>query len=543
MAILLVQQGPEPGRQYPLADDRIILGRHVDSSICLSGRAISRHHARVVRQGTAWFVEDLDSSNGTYLNGKRLRPHAPAPFNERDTLQLGPYVLALRTEGPPEPNLVVRESLPALTLSQGLLGLDPAHKLQVVLEISRILSRTLDLDPLLDRLLEQLLTLFPQADRSLAILVEGEHLVVRGQHGRGGQDVSFLPFSRTIVRHALDEGVGLLSDDVLGDERFQPSATLTTLGLQSVLCVPLIDQEGRRLGVLQLDRFRKGLPFRLEDLHLLTTIGLQVAIVLENAALQEQRLQEQKLHQELATARDIQQAYLPTRLEGFADADFDILGRVFPARQVAGDFFDFFPIGGGRLAFFLGDVSGKGMPAALFMVAVRTLCRHLAKNPVSPAETLRRLNAALADDNPSCLFVTLIHGLYHPGTGEIVLASGGHPPPLLRRADGTVDVVPLKNGRLIGYEEAEWGGEDRRWTLQPGDLLFFYTDGLSEARAPGNRTLFGLDRLQTLVHAFAQTMPLEAAANRVRQQIEQFTSAADLQDDLTVLLLRRDLEE
>ena len=101
---------------------------------------------------------------------------------------------------------------------------------------------------------------------------------------------------------------------------------------------------------------------------------------------------------------------------------------------MSGDLYDFFPLADGRLAFFVGDVSGKGMPAALFMVAVRTLCRHLAPAAGSPAETLRQLNDALAADNPSAMFVTLVHGIYDPRTGAVVLASGGHPLPLLRRA-------------------------------------------------------------------------------------------------------------
>src|SRR5437868_15129409 len=121
-------------------------------------------------------------------------------------------------------------------------------------------------------------------------------------------------------------------------------------------------------------------------------------------------------------------------------ADVEIFGRVFPARQVAGDLYDYFPVDG-RLAFLIGDVSGKGMPAALFMVAVRTLCRHLVKEGGTLAQTLIRLNAALADENPSCMFVTLVHGVYESAEGKVRYISAGHPPPILRRADGTtVDV-------------------------------------------------------------------------------------------------------
>src|SRR5262249_54297011 len=144
---------------------------------------------------------------------------------------------------------------------------------------------------------------------------------------------------------------------------------------------------------------------------------------------------------------------------------------------------------------------------------------------------------------PSCMFVTLIHGIYHPASGEVVLASGGHPPPLLRRADGAVEVLPLKNGRLLGYEADGWQGDDHRCTLGPGELLFLYTDGLSEARVPGSKELFGIPRMRELVTAFTHNMPLAQAADLARQKAESFTGSPDLHDDLTVLLLRRDFED
>src|SRR5262249_46382158 len=154
------------------------------------------------------------------------------------------------------------------------------------------------------------------------------------------------------------------------------------------------------------------------------------------------------------------------------------------------------------VAFFLGDVSGKGMPAALFMIAVRTLIRHLALEAPSPAEALARLNDALAADNPSAMFVTLAHGIYQPRTGEIIMASGGHPLPLLRRADGRVEEVQVPVGRLLGYEGGNLELADARIQLAPGELLAFYTDGYTEAREPTERGMFTLERFQQVVHDF-----------------------------------------
>ncbi len=542
MAILIVLQGPEIGRKYHLEDTGTVLGRQFDATICLPGKQVSRQHAQILYRESAYYVEDLDSSNGTYVNGKRIAPRVPVPLTEKDTLQIGPYLFALRpapTVAATETTLVVREEVSALGLTHSVYSQDPAGKLKVVLDIAQHLSRTLDIEPLSDKFLEHLMGLFPQADRAMVLLCEGDKLVVRGQRCRRKEDANAYPYSRTIVTKALQGGVGVLSEDVRADQRFQSSSTLTTMDLHSLLCVPLIGQEGKRLGVIQVDRFRRGLPFRVEDLHLLTTICLQVAMVLELASLHAEKLQEERLHQELAFAREIQQGFLPSELEGFPQRDFDIFGRVFPARQVAGDLYDFLRVPGDRLSFFIGDVSGKGMPAALFMVAVRTLCRHLAQATLPPAEALRRLNAALAADNPSGMFVTLVHGVFDPASGALSLASGGHPAPLLRQDDGRVEEVSLTNGRLLGFEDEDLHLTDWHGQLTPGQTLVFYTDGVTEAREPNKKTMFGFDRLVEVVRGLDNSLSLEACAEKTRAAIEAYTKALELQDDVTVLFLRR----
>ena len=543
--MLITLQGPEVGRKYPLEGDCTILGRQYDSNVCLTGKAISRQHAQILVRDSTFLVEDLESSNGTFLNGMRLGARTPTPITDRDTLQIGPYVFGLRADGTggtktsTESSVVVRESISAVTLNPSLYGQDPSHKLQVVLEIAQSLGRTLDLDPLLDKLLEQLMRLFPQSDRALVILYEGDKLMVRAQRCRGTHDETAIPFSRTIVRKALEEGAGMLSDDVQTDQRFRASDTLTTLGLHSVLCVPLITQEGRRLGVIQIDRFRKGVGYRLEDLHLLTALAIQVAVVLENVELHGQLLREERLHQELALARDIQQGFLPRQGDSIPLAQVEIFGRVFPARQVAGDLYDYFRLPDGRVAFFIGDVSGKGMPAALFMVAVRTLCRHLVKESSSIAMTLNRLNAALADDNPSCMFVTLVHGIYDPETGKVRFISAGHPGPLVRRADGSIEVIAIPSGRLLGYDVGTLNLRETRLVLEPGETLLYVTDGLLEARSPVDKSQFGVERLRDVVAGFVPKRSLAECAQQAKTAIELFTGSKELQDDLTVLLLRR----
>jgi sigma-B regulation protein RsbU (phosphoserine phosphatase) len=546
MATLLTLEGPETGRAFPLLSECSVLGRQHDSAICLSGNAVSRHHAQILRRGDDYFIEDLGSSNGTYLNGKRLVPHAPASFYDDDRLHIGPFLLTLQSEPDSratapdrEPELVIRETVSATSVSSSILGPDAASRLHAVLEITKHLARTLDVDQLLHKLLEQLMVLYPQADRSLVVMAQGDDLDLRAQNARRPPDNSETPFSRTIIRKALEEGIGLLSDDVKHDQRFAPSITLTSLELHSVLCAPLITAEGTRLGVIQIDRFCKGFGFKMDDLQLLTAIASQVTVVLENASLHAERMKEERLLRELALAREIQEGFLPDDLEGSGDDSFEILGRVFPAQQVAGDFYDFFKTPDDQVGFAIGDVSGKGIPAALFMGSCRTLCRYLAQEGLPPAAVLTKLNAALAVDNSACMFVTLIHGCYNPSTGATIFSSAGHPPPLLRRADGSVEELPAIGGRLLGYPGTNVTFAEHRLVLEPGEAIVLFTDGLFEARALGDKTQFGDQRVRAMVESFGSEQSLADWAEEARDHVAKFLGGPTLSDDLTLLLLRR----
>ncbi len=540
MASLIILQGPKPGQRFSLTGPCTVIGRQPDAHVYLDSLAVSRQHAQVVNDSGSFFVEDVGSSNGTWLNGNRVT--ARTPLIATDQLQIGPYVFGLRLEGADssfaETDQVIRARVEAQPSNRTLFSQNAAYRLQVVLEIARHLGNTLELDPLLGQLVDHLFRLFPQADRGMVLLCEGEHHVVRVQRTRTSTKGDF-SYSRTLVNTALTEGVGLLSEDVGDDPRVKLSASLVSLNLRSFLCVPLMGSEGKRLGVIQLDCVRKGQRFHAEDLELLTAIALQAAVVLENVALHAEVLREARLRQELLLAREIQQSFLPTDFEPLGKDKLELFARVHPAREVSGDLYDFFPLPDGRLAFLLGDVSGKGMPAALFMIMVRTLCRTLAPAATGPADLLRRLNAALVADNPTALFVTLVQGVYDPTDGSVVLASGGHPPPLLRRADGTIEVVPIKPAVMLGCSPLLLAVDDVRLTLDPGETLILYTDGFTEGFAPDGGAMFGPERLHAVLGGDNAKLPLERCAEEAIAAVQRFTRQLELQDDQTLLLLRR----
>jgi serine phosphatase RsbU (regulator of sigma subunit) len=439
----------------------------------------------------------------------------------------------------------------ALPGNTNLFTQNAAYKLRVVLEIAQHLGHHLEPDALLVQLLDQLLRLFPQADRGMVLLCEDDpvgtkdtgnpaaSLRVRAQRTRQAGGTQDFPYSRSLVRRALTEGAGLLSEDVGVDPKIVLSSTMVSLRLRSFLCVPLLGKDQKRLGVLQLDCLRAGEAFRKDDLEVLTALCLQVAVALENAALHAESVRQAKLQQELLLARDIQQAFLPNDFANLeTNRRLELFARVQPAREVSGDLYDLFPLADGRLVFLLGDVSGKGMPAALFMIAVRTLSRHLAPSASGPADLLRRLHAALVADNPTSLYVTLIHGIYDPRDGSVVFATAAHPAPLLRRTSGVVEELPVARATMIGNEMLTPQPVDATVKLAPGESFIGYSDGLTEAHTKDG-TMFGLERLKKELGGPRTGMPLQQCADEVSTEVRRFTGQVELQDDQTLLLLRR----
>ncbi|MCX2863472.1 SpoIIE family protein phosphatase [Paucibacter sp. PLA-PC-4] len=241
-----------------------------------------------------------------------------------------------------------------------------------------------------------------------------------------------------------------------------------------------------------------------------------------------------RVQEELASAREMQQAILP---QSFPDtADFSVSACMHPARELGGDFYDCFALADGRWGFLVADVAGKGVGAAFFMAVSRTVLQDLAQSGLAPAEVLARANDLLSERNPMELFVTACFCLYDPRDGGLVYASAGHPPPLLRGADGQVRVLPgacdLALGVLPGMRY-----HDREARLAAGDTLLLYTDGITEAFA-GDGRAYGDERLQAWLHA----CPGKSAGDKLAALVADvagFVGSAEASDDLTALLLCR----
>jgi sigma-B regulation protein RsbU (phosphoserine phosphatase) len=531
---LLISIGAGAGRQFTLDSEETVIGRSGGLPITLEGANISRRHARIVRSGDQFSVEDLGSSNGTYVNDRRISAKSPLVAN--DVLRIGPYSFRFQPEtAPPPADLTIHRETVALPGNTEIFRENPAQKLQAVLQLAHDLGNSLEVETLLNRFLDQLLKLFPKTDRALVIYLERGEPVVRLVRDRRGNPGAEPLFSRSLLKQVSEKGLAVLAEDT---KALEANVTLNALGVRSVMCVPLRAHGTPVFGAIQLDRFRPDNPFTSEDLHLLTAVTLQVSLVLDKARLHEQLLAQERIGRELALAREIQLAFLPQTVPTLAGSVPDILAELHPAEEVSGDFYDYIPLGENRLAVLVADVSGKGMPAALFMSMVRALLRQLTRPGVGPAEILRALNDTLARDNPKFMFVTIAFGIYDATSGECTVARAGHPAPLLRRANGVVEEVNCAAGCIIGVAETCPELAEHSIRLAPGEMLFFYTDGVTEAAENGSGPMFGTSRLINTTQNVAKDASLDEYTRQLRAELARFTGPGGPQDDVTLLLLR-----
>jgi sigma-B regulation protein RsbU (phosphoserine phosphatase) len=216
----------------------------------------------------------------------------------------------------------------------------------------------------------------------------------------------------------------------------------------------------------------------------------------------------------------------------------DLVADLEPAQEVSGDFYDFIRLDESRLALLVADVSGKGMPAALFMSMVRALLRQIAKSAKGPADMLMQLNKALAPDNPKFMFVTVLLGIYQVKSGDFIFSRAGHPAPLLRRASGAIQEVESDPGCLIGIEEDCPPLQETALRLETGDTIVFFTDGVTEAAEPKAGLQFGCRRLLESIQRLPASAPLRDWISALKDDLEKYCHTGGPQDDVTLLLLR-----
>lgn len=276
-------------------------------------------------------------------------------------------------------------------------------------------------------------------------------------------------------------------------------------------------------------------PIDFEDLEI--TIGKTIVEVL---ALKQAELDREKLsiiERELNVAYQIQSSMVPRNFPAFPDRDeFDIFAKMYPAKHVGGDFFDFFLIDDYHLYFVIGDVSGKGVPAALFMAMSRTLIKAIALKGVPPDICLDDVNKILNLDNESSMFVTVFAGVLNTFTGEVKYCNAGHNPPYLIKKDGGVEELESTNSIALAITAEENLFSSKSIMLHPGDAIFLYTDGVTEATDSEN-ILFSDDRLHNFLKTVSESSPTDIV-NNVIEQVNAYSSDVMQADDITAMCFK-----
>jgi serine phosphatase RsbU (regulator of sigma subunit) len=407
------------------------------------------------------------------------------------------------------------------------------RRLGSLLEVSKALAELVELDPLLKVILDKA-TEVMDAERS-TIFMHDERLSVLRSHlsGQIARDAVHLHLGVGIAGQVAKTLELLNVPDAYADPRFNPRFDRETgFRTRNILCAPLLSRDGRLLGVIQLLNKRGSAAFSPDDETLLLGFASIAAVAIDRARLVAAVVESKRIEESLRLAHDIQMGMLTRRFPRHGVA---IHAALQPARGVGGDFYDLVEQEG-RTWFAVGDVSGKGMGAALFMAITLTLFRASAEGGASPAEVMARMNRALARDNERAMFVTVFVGLVNLTTGRLTFANGGHNPPYVLRATGALEVLKNADSPALGVlEDAAYA--DSELDLLRGDGLFLYTDGITEAQAP-DEAFYGVERLEALLRGLASASPAECV-DRVVGDVNRFASGAPPADDLTVLALRR----
>jgi sigma-B regulation protein RsbU (phosphoserine phosphatase) len=546
------------------------VGRSSGNDLVLKDLNVSRVHAEIVKRPEGYYVLDAGGKNGTYVNDRRvceptlLRPgdrvrvgtttlilngssSSPVEFTDRPLMPgLGTTILPagdVRTPMPDDIPLLLEGGRPTLlgspaagpAVDEMVVTPSPSGALPLEVSITVAANQELVFHRPLPEILETIMDLARRAvpfERGLLMLLENGQLVPEVMRVPPDETGRTISISRTITDRVVHNKESVLTSDAQIDERFRQGHSVEAQHLRSVMCVPLWNNR-EVIGLIYVDnRHRAGL-FNESNLRLLTHLANVAAVKIENARLFEVSVAAEMMRRELQTAAEIQNHLLPAgspQVSGYL-----LCGASTPCGAVGGDYFDYIELPDGRCAFGLGDVAGKGMPAALLMCFFQASLRALVELDLQAAETLTRLNRLLCARLPANRFVTFFYGILDPATHGLTYVNAGQTPPCLLHADGSTERLDGTGFALGLFPKSVY--EPRTIPFRIGDLLVCYSDGVTEARNSDEED-FGEGRLVATVHATREAS-LPDVVRSITSEVERHCGEARPQDDMTLLAVRR----
>ena len=526
-------------RVVPIAKTPFEIGRRETNDLRLAGSEVSRDHAEIATAADGRFVlKDRASRYGTYINGDQITEQSLA---HGDRIRLG-------RSGGAEIVFLLTDSEPKVDKASTTTAIGDLRQIAALLEGLRALGSGRVLDDVLSLVLDSAIDV-GGAERGFIMLATSTgELEFKMARGRGRSTLSGGSFatSRKIPEEVFRTGEPRVVPDLLDGELANVHMGTVALGIRNVLCVPLrlvryldkaeaadVERE-RRIGVLYLDSREKGVLMSSSTRAALETLATEAAVAIENARLYRETMEKARMEQEMRIAAEIQQALLPKMAR--AGTFFTAAAASLPCRSIGGDFYDYVDLPAGALGFALGDVAGKGPPAALLSAMMQGIFAAQAASSDSPSQTISRVNLALYRRGIESRFVTLMYGAIAPD-GRLTYCNAGHNPPLILSRSGSAPTVRRleTGGPIVGlFETATF--EEETVNLTAGDWLIVFSDGVSEAMSASGDE-YGENRIVSCVERHKGMEPrdlLEALFADVRD----FTRGAAQSDDITAMVLR-----
>jgi serine phosphatase RsbU (regulator of sigma subunit) len=498
-------------RVVPVDTTPFKIGRSSESTLQLTDPQVSRHHAEIVERDKVWTVKDCGSRLGTFVNG---RPTDESALHPGDLVKIGQTELRIEAEGASATSAVF-DFRQVNALLAGLRALGSSHVLDEVLAI--VLDAALDLTG---------------AERGFILLRDdGGRLEQRLARARG-LTLGSAQISTRIPQEVMATGEDRIVTDLLDQAHVTDHAGTVALGIRHVLCTPLrvvhySSGTERRIGCLYLDSRERGYLQAVGALH---ALAAEAAVVIDNARLYQQVIEQERVAQELKVASEIQRGLLPPGEH--ANSYAELSASTLPCRAVGGDLFDYFERPHG-LTFVVADVAGKGTSAALLSAVVQGLMAAEALSNEPPAAVMSLVNRALCRRAVAGRFVTAFYGHLMPD-GTLTYCNAGHNAPFLVQAAGVTRLEA--GGTPLGmFEAAHYDTGTVR--IEPGDLLVAFSDGVTEA-IDSREEEFGDDRVAAcLVNGWSR--PAREIAQRVKQALVEFCGGTAARDDVTLVVLAR----
>ncbi len=413
-------------------------------------------------------------------------------------------------------------------------AVDTVQNLKKVLALNSKINSTLDIDELLGIIMSTAEEVMSAEAASLMLLEESsQELVFKVALGAKGGELKEkfrVKLGEGIAGWVAQKGESLTINDAQNDKRFAKRFDHAT-GFQSkaMVCVPM-KSKGKVIGILEaINPLGRG-SFSGEDLALFEAFADQAAISIENARLHQELVKEELARRDLKIAREIQESFLPDIKQ--LSLDVDVACQNIPAREVSGDFYDVLKLGESKTGLMIGDVSGKGVPASLYMVRAISDSRFLALTQSDPALFLKELNLRLAKNSRFGIFTTFLYLILDQAKKRIEYASAGHHPILRRKSDsGQVESLQQESGTPLGlFEDSHY--PINRSEVESGDVLFLYTDGITEARNVKGEE-YGLAHLKESLQT--KNSSAQKYSERVFESLNEFTKGAEQHDDITLV--------